>query len=45
LIAAAAPRPEPVVSGKDALRAHLIAEAATASLRSGRPARVAVAGT
>jgi myo-inositol 2-dehydrogenase/D-chiro-inositol 1-dehydrogenase len=45
LIASAAPRPEPVVSGKDALRAHLIAEAATASLRSGRPARVAVPGT
>ncbi|MPZ12504.1 MAG: inositol 2-dehydrogenase, partial [Kiloniellaceae bacterium] len=41
LIAAAAPRPEPVVSGRDALRAHLIADAATESLRSGRPARVA----
>jgi myo-inositol 2-dehydrogenase/D-chiro-inositol 1-dehydrogenase len=40
LIAAAAPRPEPVVSGRDALRAHLIADAATESLRSGRPARV-----
>ncbi len=40
LISSAAPQPEPVVSGLDALRAHLIAEAANESLRSGRPVKV-----
>lgn len=46
LISSDAPRPQPAVSGpavsgKDALRAHLIADAAVESLRSGRPAKVA----
>lgn len=42
LLGAEGPPPEAPVSGRDALRAHLIADAAVESLRRGGPARVAL---